>query len=284
MKIIDFRIRPPFGSFLQAIMYRDPARTEDFSRRVGMYQAASVGKQSLELMIAEMDAAGVGLGVVPGRKANPQLGMVANEDIAVLLAKYPGRFVGFAGIDPSTGDDACQEIDATAVNGPFRGIVLEPGVLAEPMQADDRRIYPVYEQCAGKGIPVMIMVGANCGPDVSYSLPVALEHVATDFPRLKIIVAHGGWPWVTQTLQVAIRRPNVYISPDMYMVNMPGFQDYVTAANYFLQDRFLYASSYPFIPLAAGVEYFCGLPFKPEVLPKLLHENAAALLGLDRTE
>lgn len=278
--IIDFRIRPPFGSFLDAIMYKDLERSANFSRKMGMYQAESVSRRSMELMLEEMDEAEIDLGVIPGRKANPGMGLVSNDDIATLLKKHPARFVGFAGIDPSDIKKVSTEIDDLVSNGPFKGIVLEPGVLTEPMYADDKRIYPVYEQCSDRRIPVIIMVGGNAGPDVSYSMPGAVDHVATDFPNLPIIVSHGGWPWVTQMLHVAFRRPNIYISPDMYMVNLPGVQDYVTAANFSLQDKILFATSYPFVPLKEGVKYFCSLPFKPEVLPKLLSQNAAKVLGL----
>ena len=75
-----------------------------------------------------------------------------------------------------------------------------------------------------------------------------LDRVARDFPTLKIISAHGNWPWVSQIIHVCYRRPNIYLSPDMYMHgNFPGAQDYLNALNGFLADRFLYASAYPFL-------------------------------------
>lgn len=278
--IIDFRIRPPYGSFLDAIMYRDIDRSASFSKKMGMYQARSVSEKSLELMMEEMDEAGIDIGVIPGRKANPQMGIVDNNDIHKLLNMFPNRFVGFAGIEPTDAKQACCEIDDMVINGPFKGIVLEPGVLTQPMYADDKKIYPVYEKCSENKIPLILMIGGNAGPDVSYSMPISVDRIATDFPNLNIIVSHGGWPWVSQMVHIAFRRPNVYISPDMYLVNLPGVQDYITGANFTLQDRFLFATSYPFIPLKEGVEYFCNLSFKPEVLPKLLYKNAANLLGI----
>ena len=47
-----------------------------------------------------------------------------------------------------------------------------------------------------------------------------------------------------------------------------------------MQDRFLYGSAYPLMPIVDCVEHFRKL-FKPEVLPKLLYRNAAALLNID---
>ena len=53
------------------------------------------------------------------------------------------------------------------------------------------------------------------------------------------------------------------------------------AANTFLQDRFVFGTAYPFIGFREGVEGFKALPFKPEVLPKLLYQNAIRALKLD---
>lgn len=278
--IIDFRLRPPFGDFLNCIMY-NTERSAKVASNMGMVQPPSVANKSMELMFGEMERAGITKGVVPGRKANPKMGNVSNSDIEELLNKYPDKFVGFAGIDPTNWEEALEEIEKTVISGPFKGIVLEPGVLTVPMYANDRRMYPVYNKCAKLGVPVILMTGGNAGPDISYTMPVAVDQVAADFPALKLIISHGGWPWVTEILHVAFRRPNIYISPDMYLVNMPGVQDYVTAANYFLQDRFLFATSYPFIPLEEGVIYFKQLSFKIEVIDKLLYKNAAKLLELE---
>ena len=188
---------------------------------------------------------------------------------------------GVAGIDPSDKSQAIDEIDRFVVNGPLRGVGMEPGLLPVPMYPNDRRIYPIYEKCEAEGIPLLLMAGGGNGPDASYSHPMVIDQIAADFPNLTIINTHGGYPWVTEILFVAYRRPNLYICPDMYLFNQPGWQDYVTAANFALQDRFLFGTAYPFIPLEAGVEHFKKLPFKPEVLPKVLYQNAVRALKLD---
>ena len=70
----------------------------------------------------------------------------------------------------------------------------------------------------------------------------------------------------------------------MYMFNVPGVSDYVMAANTFMRDRMVFGTAYPFIGFKDGVEQFCALPFKPEVLPGLLYKNAARALKLDIAE
>ena len=125
------------------------------------------------------------------------------------------------------------------------------------------------------------MAGGSAGPDLSYTYPVHVDRVAADFPQLRIAITHGAWPWVSEILHVAFRRPNVYLSPDQYLCNMPGMDDYVRAANGFLADRFLYASSYPFIGVKRYADWFRALPIRRELLPQLMHGNAARFLGIE---
>ncbi|NIQ95833.1 MAG: amidohydrolase family protein, partial [Desulfuromonadales bacterium] len=102
-----------------------------------------------------------------------------------------------------------------------------------------------------------------------------------DFPDLKVVLTHGGWPWVSQALHLAIRRPNLYLSPDMYLANMPGMDDYLKAANGFLADRFIFASSYPFCPAAGYAAWYRTLPLSDAAREKTMCRNAARLLGLE---
>lgn len=278
--IIDFRVRPPYKSYLTTVMFRDLPRSKDFSQRLGVSQAPSVSKLSLELMLKEMEKAGITKAVIPGRKANPAMGRVKNEDIQELLQQFPDKFIGFVGIDP-TESTALEEILHRVVEGPFYGIVMEPGVLESPIYADDAQIAPIYEYCQRHNIPVNLMVGGNAGPDISYSMPIAIDHVATAFPKLKLIVAHGGWPWCQQMIHIGMRRKNVYISPDMYMVHTPGWQDYVTVANYTIPDRFLFGTAYPFVPFGEGLQYFKSIGIHEEHMERLLYKNAADLLQLE---
>jgi Tripartite tricarboxylate transporter family receptor/Amidohydrolase len=112
----------------------------------------------------------------------------------------------------------------------------------------------------------------------SYSDPGQIDRLAARHPKLAIIAAHGSWPWVNQILGIAYRRPNVWVSPDMYLF-LPGWQMYVDAANGYLQDRFLFGTAYPALPFKATVDRFLELPFRDAVRPRLLHENAQRLLG-----
>jgi predicted TIM-barrel fold metal-dependent hydrolase len=66
----------------------------------------------------------------------------------------------------------------------------------------------------------------------------------------------------------------------MYLPNMPGMDDYLKAADGFLADRFIYGSSYPFMPVTDCLEWFRKLPIHEEAQQKILYDNAAGFLGL----
>lgn len=276
--IVDFRLRPPVGGFLNTLMYSAGERRDGFTRTVGFEPSPAAQQQSMDLLLQEMDAAGVDKGVVVGRLAGT-LGSVSNDDVQAIVAAHPQRFIGAASIDPTSRKGACETISA-AVKAGFKLVNIEPGSYPVPMYADDRRLYPIYAHCEDLGVPVIMMVGGTAGPDLSYSDPIRTDRVLADFPQLKVIVAHGGWPWVTEILHIAFRRTNMYLSPDMYFSRMPGWEEYVKAADTFLADRMLYASSFPFCPVKDYKQWFEQLPIKPANLEKVMGGNAARLLGL----
>lgn len=278
MGVIDFRLRPPVRGYLDMLMYANGPRRDRATRLHGMEPAPSASRQSVDLLLQEMDRAGVTLGIMVGRSTR-LYGSVSNDDLKRIATDYPGRFLGIPALDLSDWRAARRQIDEAVTNG-FRAIGIEPGAAAEPMLADDRRLYPLYARIEDVGLPVIVMAGGGAGPDLSYTDPVHIDRVAADFPDLRIVVTHGGWPWVHQILHVAYRRPNVYLSPDQYMVNMPGMQDWIAAADGFLADRLIYGSSYPFLPVDACADWFRALPIRPENRQRVMHDNAAKLLGL----
>ncbi|SAI70907.1 Predicted metal-dependent hydrolase of the TIM-barrel fold [Bordetella ansorpii] len=278
MEIIDFRLRPPVGGFLDTLMYNAGERRDGFTRTVGFEPSPAAQRQSMDLLLAEMDRARVAHGVVVGRLAGT-LGSVANDDVLGIMRQHGPRFIGAASIDPTSRRGACDTIDRALEQG-FKLINIEPGAYPVPMYADDRRLYPIYAHCEDRQVPVIMMVGGTAGPDLSYSDPIRTDRVLADFPLLKVVVAHGGWPWVNEILHIAFRRPNLYLSPDMYFSRMPGWEEYVRAADGFLADRMLYASSFPFCPVQGYREWFETLPLRPENREKVMAGNARRLLGL----
>lgn len=277
--IIDFRVRPPFGGYLETHMYRDRARTAQMARDQHHEPPPALAEARWEGFLHELQESGVDRGVVPGRRAGPAFGDVPNEDLAWMARESGGRLVAFAGVrqeQPGAADEAEHAVRDLGL----AGVALDPGFALQPRRCDDEVLRPIYERCDELGVPVMITISGNAGPDIGYAYPVYLDQVAAAFPRLQIVVAHGGWPWVLEMLGVAFRRPNVWISPDQYAVNFPGSVHFAEAANSYLADRLLFGSSYPFLPLDGALASWRALPFREDVIERVLGGNAQRLLGL----
>jgi predicted TIM-barrel fold metal-dependent hydrolase len=256
--VIDFRCRPPTEYFLQ---YFDAARVGWMAARLGAPQLSPAFlKGSIDLFWEEMDAAGIDIGVVLGRNS-PAVFMgkpfkeayIPNEHIAELQAKYPRRLIGFGGIDASnTRHNAVEETVRCVEKLGLKGIFVEP---------------------------VVVMSGPYAGSDIGASHPINIDQLATRYPALRIVLGHGAWPWIEETLGVAFKHPNVFVSPDIYFF-APGAAGYVDAVNGALQDQFLFATAYPLRPLGQTVQDCRAFPFTPDAARKFFSDNARGLLGL----
>ena len=276
--IIDFRLRPPYGDFLNTAQY-NLKRNSVVSQRFGMWQAESVRRLSMELFLEEMDRAGIAQAVLPGR-VSAVFGNVSCACMRELMEKWPGRFAGFAGVDPLDYDTAFRIMEEEVLHGPFSGLNIEPPFTrSTPMFADDRRIYPVYEQAAAKRIPVLIMSGGFGDVPLAYCHPSHLETVATDFPDLVIVSPHACWPYGRELIQLALRKSHIYLEPDIYSMGLPGWEDYMLAAGTILQDQFLFGSAHPTLPMEGCVDFYKKQNFSQTVWEKIMWENARRVLN-----
>jgi hypothetical protein len=135
-------------------------------------------------------------------------------------------------------------------------------------------------------IPVTIHCSINftVNRTIDYGRPLYLDEVACDFPDLKIIANHGGWPWVTEMVAVAWKHPNVYIeigavSPKYIGTPGTGWESLMVYGNSLLQDRVLFATD-NMLPHQRCVEEIKALSLKTDVKEKWLGLNALNLLGL----
>lgn len=273
--IVDFSLRPPYKSLANMGVYQRKPE-EFFAEKIGMSASPAATQKSMDLLIKEMDEVEIVHGVCHGRAKDA----TKNEDLLDISKEYPGRFTGFAGIDISSVQQAVDETEHCLRDLGFIGVMLEPGMATPPMYPDDAKLYPIYEICRQRGALVLFTLSALVGSDISYSNPVHVDRVAADFPDLKLIIRHACWPWVTETCGMAFRRQNVYLIPDAYAVSMPGYMQWVEAANTYLGDRLLFGTAFPIVPLKPMVEAFRLLPFKDGVRSRVEYQNAAGLLDL----
>ena len=273
--IIDVRVRPPFGSFLHGFLY-DVALMEPACKVRGLNYPPSAREHDMELFIREMDEAGVDMAVLPIRKGTNG----NNEDLVYLIEHYPGRFIGMIGVEACDDEESFKAIDTFILNGPCTGISLEPGMPTSKVQmrANDPRLFELYAECEKNNIPISMTYGGGRANRTYYN-PSDINDIAEHFPNLHIILSHGGWPMVVETIQAVSRCPNIYLSADAYIMDYPGMYDYICAANYMLQDKMVFGSAYPGFTMKACVDKYRSV-LTPAAFPKVMGDNACRALGI----
>lgn len=279
MFIVDCRARPPIRMFGESAIYSAPAIRGGRTKRGYKYDA-EVNYKDLSATMDQMKNAGVKHAVVPGRAANPVVGGGNPQSLVELRENHPGYITSLAGIDADNINDA-SAIIAHAIEKGHKGIVVESGHGTKQLYVDDLSIYPIYEAAQAAGLVAYIMGGGWCGPDVAYADPIHIDRVAANFPQLKIVAVHGGFPYVQEISGVMFRRDNVWILPDSYFPGLPGEADYLLLAKTFGEDRFLFGTSYPFVPFREHIQRYLDLPLSPSTIEKILGGNAKGLFSIE---
>lgn len=288
--IIDMRCRPPFRGFLDPLLcdLYIQGNITDFSARFGMTPGRAVATRSMQTFIEEMDEAGIDKAVVPIRYTPGGLATDAaddlhmeNDDLLHLVEEYGDRVIPVAGMNLRDIDVALADIDRYVLNGPAMGVAMEPGyAVPAPLMIDDEKLFPIYEKCEAENIPVMLSCGGMTAPNYDYFRPVTVQNVARTFPNLKMSLGHAAWPWVTEIAHVAFLCENVYISPDIYMMNVPGSEGYVACCNQWVPEKVLYGSAYPLINMKSAVEFHRSV-IKEEYIDAILGGNAMRFWGIE---
>jgi predicted TIM-barrel fold metal-dependent hydrolase len=242
----------------------------------------------IDEFVKQLDEMGVEKAVIFNLDEETPSGIpgLPNDYYADIIKKYPERFIGIAGIDPLKGMDAVREIRRSYDLG-LRGVAVRPFMLEIPPH--HAKMYPIYSTCVELDIPIWFHLSINYSTNtMEVERPIYLDIVARDFPELKMIAGHGGWPWVNEMVAVAWRNPNIYIDIASYLpkyLGMPGsgWEPLLNYGNSILQDRILFGSTWLFMglsikQLADGV---MELPLKEEVKEKWLYHNAARLFGIE---
>lgn len=213
----------------------------------------------------------------------------SNDHVMELVSGYPKAFAGvLASLDTSAAD-------LNAVARYAEELLRNPKVVGFKFHPPDQGFYPsdekyyeIWEVLQAGGKPVMFhigftVLGANTeggsGIGLDYGRPIHLDTLAKDFPRMKILAAHPGWPWVEETIGVVTHKKNVYVDTSGYLAEqLPElFQKAIGGR---LQDKALFGTDFPYVDLAKALVSFDKLGFKDAVKEKLLRANGRNLFGL----
>jgi hypothetical protein len=233
-----------------------------------------------------LDAAGVEHAFLIAVRAGSYLNRISREipyeKVAEVVQAYPDRFSGLAGVDPTRGMRGVRELERAVREYGFVGAHLYPHWFEQ--SPDAARYYPYYAKCCELDVPIQMQVGhclrySDERPLASVTHPVSLDRIACDFPELKLVGIHIGWPWTEEMIAVAYKQPNVYIGSDAYgPKHWPeAFVRYIDSWG---QDKVLFGTDFPVIDPKRALREIADLPIRPESRIKFLRNNAISLYQL----
>jgi predicted TIM-barrel fold metal-dependent hydrolase len=282
IKAIDIVVNP----ITPEIIRMRPAWTKTFlNGKIGRDESVTQGITH-EQMLGLMDRAGIERAFLIAT-CTGQLGLQGSwhlpyETVAEAVQRFPDRFSGLAGLDPTEGMNGVRKLAHAVQEYGFIGAHFYPHWFE--LAPDHAKWYPFYAKCVELDIPVQLQVGQSLVYDPARPLrsvgrPITLDAVACDFPELKLIGIHVGIPWTEEMIAMAWKHKNIYIGCDAHSPKYwpASFVHYI---NSFGQDKVLFGTDYPVLDFERTVNEIEALGLKPQALEKLMRENARRLYKL----
>lgn len=211
---------------------------------------------------------------------------ISSAEIAEGASRHNDVLIPFGSVDPLQGSVAVDAARRLVEESGVRGFKFHPTV--QGFDPSDERHYPLYAAIQELGVVALFHTGqtgigaglpGGFGLRLGYSNPILLDPVAADHPDLQIIMAHPSVPWQDEALSVATHKHNTWIdlsgwSPKYFPESL------VRAANSYLKRRVLFGSDFPLLTPDRWIADVEKTALKPEVMPAIMRDNAARLLGL----
>ena len=177
----------------------------------------------------------------------PEAGFVVpNDEVAEYVARDRERLIGFGSVDPKD-PRAPDELERMKHDLGLRGCKLGPIYQhVDPLGPEFLRVCETLERLE---LPLLVHQGTTFyrrGP-LLHARPILLDEVARRHPRLRIVIAHLGHPWVEEAVVVVRKNRNVYA--DVSALHPRPWQLYqalLCALEYRVEGKLLFGSDYPF--------------------------------------
>jgi len=228
----------------------------------------------VRFLLDEMDRHGI---------ERAMLGTSFNNDAAQRAVKdHPDRFFGGFEVDPNRGMEGVRELERAYHELGVKAATAFPAGLSPQVPINDKKFFPIYAKCVELDIPICVCAGVP-GPRVPFGpQDVALiDEVCWFFPELKFVTRHGCEPWADLAVKLMLKWPNLYYSTSAFA---PKYYpaEVVQFANTRGADKVMYAGYFPMgLSLERIFSELPDVPFRDEVWPKFLRENAVRVFKLD---
>lgn len=228
-----------------------------------------------------LDQCGVDRAVLINYVAPEIMGFTAevNPFIADYVKADPSRLIACGGLHPRHSPSIDRDLEQI-LRLKIRLIKIHPPhqlLFPNDYLNGTKQLELIYRTAEHHGIPVMFHTGTSIfsGARNRYGDPIHIDDVAVDFPRLKIILAHGGRPlWMPTSFFLLRRHANVFldisgIPPKSLLEYFPRLEE--------IASQTLFGTDWPGpgVPdIKKNLADFRSLPLREESQEKILSHNA----------
>ncbi|QFU75613.1 amidohydrolase [Halioglobus maricola] len=208
----------------------------------------------------------------------PQGPLISNEQVLATIEAHPGRFYGLASADLRDPVAAVQTLRKYVNDHGFKGLRIVQWLWELP--CSHALYYPLLAACVELNVPICLQVG-HTGPLLSSESgrPAHIERIALDFPDLKIVGGHIGYPWHVEMIAVATKFPNVYIDTSAYVPKRYP-RELVEYMKGHGRHKVMFGSNFPMITPDVALGQLDLLELDDEVKELFLTGNAKRVFGL----
>jgi uncharacterized protein len=280
LPIVDTMIGFPHEGFAQYDFIRKQTRDRNSKEEMEFpaeYMFKDVPKDlptddPISVTLHEMDKYGIEIGLIGVSDATSRLA----------LKQHPDRFVPSGDIpDPNDVTGSVRRLRQEYEEFGIKCTGVFPAGTFPQVAIDDPKMYPIYQTCVDLDIPIFCTAGVP-GPRLKYAPQEVsrIDVVMYDFPDLVFVTRHGCEPWEKLAWKLMLKWPNLYYSTSAFAPKHYP-QEIINYANTRGADKIIYAGYFPMgLSLERIFTDMPHVPFKDEVWPKFLHENARRVLKL----
>jgi uncharacterized protein len=267
--------------------------------RPGAHERLSRGRSDLDLIrrlfddpsafLRYLDEQGIDRAVLVNYVSPDVIGFTddVNEWIGRYCRGHEDRLIAVGGVHPRLTPDPA---------GALRHIVEAHGISVLKLHPPHQHFHPndyrdggglpglasLYERAQSLGIPVMVHTGTSVFPEArnKYGDPMTLDDVAVDFPKLTLVLAHGGRPlWMETCFFLLRRHPNLYmdisgIPPKALLRYFPRIEE--------IAHKTMFGTDWPSPGVespGANLEALRALPIRADALEAILGGTAARVFA-----
>ena len=247
----------------------DDLEIVDAHGHMGPYYNFHIQDNDAKSMIATMDRLGIRTICVSAHAsvtADPRLG---NDMVSQAMRDFPGRFVGYAGVNPNYPKDVEPELSHAFQNG-HTMIKLHPS--CHDYAVTGPNYGPVWEYAKEYQCPVLI----HCWQGDARCEPATCAKVAQDHPDVVIILGHSGGP---SGIDEGIAEAQKW---DHFYLDITGSTNTIGLIEKMVEgvgaDRVLYGSDLPFIDASSAIGKVAYSKISEEDELKILGKNMRQLI------